>query len=73
MPEIKYYRVVKCTSGVVLAGGVVSEVLEEVLDGEGLTDIFESLCASLAPLPFTWGHKHSSSASPQYNDNNHYI
>lgn len=33
--------------------GVVSDVLEEALDGEGLTDSFDSLCVSLAPLPFT--------------------
>lgn len=46
------------TSGGVFAGGVVSEALEEALDGEGLTDSFESLAASLAALPFTCKHKH---------------
>ena len=51
-----------CTSGGVSVGGVVSEVLEEVLDGEGLTDSFESLSASLAPLPFTWQHKYTSAS-----------
>lgn len=46
------------TSGGVFAGGVPSEVLEEALEGEGLTDSFEFLSASVAPRPFTWGHKH---------------
>lgn len=44
-------------------GGVTSEALDEAFDGEGLTDTLESLSASLVPLPFTWEHKHSSSAS----------
>lgn len=44
------------TSGGVLAGGVPSEVLDEALDGEGLTDSFEFLSGSVAPLPFTWEH-----------------
>ncbi len=50
------------TSGGVLVGGVVSEALDEALDGEGLIDSLESLSASLAPLPFTWEHKHSSAS-----------
>lgn len=41
-----------CTSGGVFVGGVVKEALDEALDGEGLTDTFESL-SSFAPLPFT--------------------
>lgn len=45
------------TSGGVFAGGVVSEALDEALDGEGLTDTFESLVASFAMLPFTCKHK----------------
>lgn len=52
-----------CTSGGVFVGGVTSEALDEAFDGEGLTDTLESLSASLVPLPFTWEHKHSSSAS----------
>lgn len=52
------------TSGGVSVGWAMSEVLDEVLDGEGLTDSLESLAASLAPRPFTWEHKHSASASP---------
>lgn len=40
--------------------GVVSEALDEALDGEGLTDILESLSA---PLPFTWGHKNGHERS----------
>lgn len=51
------------TSGGVFVGGVTSEALDEAFDGEGLTDTLESLSASLVPLPFTWEHKHSSSAS----------
>lgn len=47
------------TSGGVFAGGVPSEVLDEALEGEGLTDSFEFLSASVAPRPFTWGHKHA--------------
>lgn len=50
------------TSGGVFVGGVVSEALDEALDGEGLTDSFESLSASLAPLLFTWEHKYSSAS-----------
>lgn len=45
--------VMYCTSGGVFVVGVVREVLEEALDGEGLTDSLESLSASLACLPFT--------------------
>lgn len=45
------------TSGGVFAGGVVSEALDEALDGEGLTDTFESLVASFATLPFTCKRK----------------
>lgn len=48
------------TSGGVFASGVPSEVLDEALDGEGLTDSFEFLSGSVAPLPFTWEHNHSS-------------
>lgn len=48
------------TSGGVFAGGVPSEVLDEALDGEGLTDSFEFLSASVAPLPFIWEHNRSS-------------
>lgn len=48
------------TSGGVFVDGVTREVLDEALDGDGLTDSFESLSASLAPFPFTWGHKHPS-------------
>lgn len=44
------------TSGGVFAGGVPSEVLDEALDGEGLTDSFEVLSGSVAPLQFTWEH-----------------
>ena len=51
-----------CTSGGVLAGGVVREVLEEALDGEGLMDTLESLSAPLGRLPFTWGHTRSSAS-----------
>lgn len=50
------------TSGGVFVGGVVSEALEEALEGDGLIDSFESLSASLAPLPFTWKHKRSSAS-----------
>lgn len=42
--------------------GVAREVLDEALEGEGLTDTFESLSASLSPLPFTWEHNHSSAS-----------
>lgn len=45
------------TSGGVLAGGDPSEVLDEALDGEGLTDSFEFLSGSVAPLPLTWEHR----------------
>lgn len=48
------------TSGGVFAGGVPSEVLDEALDGEGLTDSFEFLSGSVALLLFTWEHNHSS-------------
>lgn len=50
------------TSGGVFVGGVTSEALDEAFDGEGLTDSFESLSASLAPLPFTWEHRWSSAS-----------
>lgn len=40
-----------------MAGGVPREVLDEALDGEGLTDSFEFLSGSVAPLPFTWEHR----------------
>lgn len=45
-------------------GRVVSEVLDEALEGEGLTDSIESL--SVAPRPFTWEHTHSSSTPLHY-------
>lgn len=48
------------TSGGVLAGGLPSEVLDEALDGEGLTDSLELLSGSVAPLPFTWEHRQPS-------------
>lgn len=59
------------TSGGVFAGGVPSEVLDEALDGEGLTDSFEFLSASVAPLPFTWEHNHSpfnATVNAEYQD-----
>lgn len=42
-----------CTSGGVFAVGVVRDVLDEALEGEGLIDSFESLSAFLVALPFT--------------------
>lgn len=43
----------RCTSGGVFAVGVVRDVLDEALEGEGLIDNFESLSALLVTLPFT--------------------
>lgn len=48
------------TSGGVFVGGVVSEALDEALDGDGLTDSLESLSASTTrPLTCsTHTHQH---------------
>lgn len=46
------------TSGGVFVVGVVSDALDEALEGEGLTESFESLSASVFALPFTCENGH---------------